>query len=459
MGAGKTTLTKSMVRNVAVQGFCAKFCTPLVEVIEQHKPFDFCLNDPNGWETRTHGIDVNILVNDDDRKISIWDLAGQEEYHAFHDMMIPDLSSQGNPCFFLVVCNPFHMKSNGKKSLEEIQEEISYWLRFIASNTKRLSNFQSQVAIVMTHEDKAFGEIQHVENIVLILKDKFAKFINLSSKLHYVNAHSSPATKDVTNEVIKSCMGILDTLPDAFLVCSKMRLALGEWNKEHPNQPIVTMETFNNDIIDKKVPNLRLPIDHNQQGLQQEMHNIRNVVAKSLKEKARIAVAKSLHDAGEIIYFEDEDFVVVNPNWFCHKVMGRLIKLRKHVTTNNLTTTFKHGIGRREQIEHLLNISLKKTIQYDGNNSRDITKHLICLMLKMNLAYEIHPIRSDSERSSIFVPTTLQFDDGVANGARRLQWKTTFPQEAEIIYIGRRLQCCDQELTTLTPGFFPKLQV
>jgi hypothetical protein len=124
-----------------------------------------------------------------------------------------------------------------------------------------------------------------------------------------------------------------------------------------------------------------------------------------------------------------------------------------------LTTTFKHGIGRREQIENLLNISLKKTIQYDGNNSRDITKHLICLMLKMNLAYEIHPIRSDSQRSSIFVPTTLQFDDGVANGARRLQWKTTFPQEAEIIYIGRRLQCCDQELTTLTPGFFPKLQV
>jgi uncharacterized short protein YbdD (DUF466 family) len=31
---------------------------------------------------------------------------------------------------------------------------------------------------------------------------------------------------------------------------------LCEWNKNHPNQPIVTMETFEKEIIDKKEPYL-----------------------------------------------------------------------------------------------------------------------------------------------------------------------------------------------------------
>jgi len=45
----------------------------------------------------------------------------------------------------------------------------------------------------------------------------------------------------------------------------------------------------------------------------------------------------------------------------------------------------------------------------------------------------------------------------VAKGERRLEWKFKFPENVEIIYIGRRLQCKDQELTMLTPGFFPRV--
>jgi hypothetical protein len=52
-----------------------------------------------------------------------------------------------------------------------------------------------------------------------------------------------------------------------------------------------------------------------------------------------------LHDAGEMIYFKEEDFVVVNPSWFCHKVMGHLIKLQGHVEKVNLKATFQDGWG------------------------------------------------------------------------------------------------------------------
>jgi hypothetical protein len=56
---------------------------PLMEMIELRKPFKFCSNDLDEWSKRTRGIEINVLLDHVDQKISLWDLAGQEEYHAF----------------------------------------------------------------------------------------------------------------------------------------------------------------------------------------------------------------------------------------------------------------------------------------------------------------------------------------------------------------------------------------
>jgi hypothetical protein len=40
-----------------------------------------------------------------------------------------------------------------------------------------------------------------------------------------------------------------------------------------------------------------------------------------------------------------------------------------------------------------------------------------------------------------------------------LQWSVDFGVQPIITYIGRRLQCRDEDVTTLTPGFFPRIQV
>jgi hypothetical protein len=166
-----------------------------------------------------------------------------------------------------------------------------------------------------------------------------------------------------------------------------------------------------------------------------------------------------LHDAGEIIYFKEEDFVVVNPSWFCHEVMGHLIKLQRHVEKVNLHATFRDGWGGIREIEHLLHLSLKDIIHTCVGNTIKISKYLVHLMVKMDLAYEIEPQGMDHGQRLIFVPTILEFHEDVAKGERRLQWTFKFPQDSEIIYIGRRLQCSNQELTTLTLGFFPRVQV
>ncbi|CAK9220618.1 unnamed protein product [Sphagnum troendelagicum] len=442
--SGKTTLRRSMARSLE-KGVGAHFI-PLVEIIELRKPFKCCFNDPNEWDKRTRGIDIKVLVDNHDMKVSIWDLAGQEEYHAFHDMMLPNFSIQGNVCYFLLVCNPFLWDQSGKpKTPQELEDEFSYWLRFVSSNTKRSSNFAPQVTIVLTNNDQEYIYKQFVDPCVRKLKARFVDFINLSSNTYSINAHSSPEAKQVLKDVTTTCKNVLEKLPKVYETCLHVQLGICQWIKEHPNQPIVSMQIFEKKIFAKTFQ----PQEDAPQ------------LAQTQLEKPHIAIAMFLHDAGEIIYFKNEDFVVLNLNWFCHKVMGHLIKLRGHVENTNLAKTFPNGFGEMEHLEILLKSSLKDATNLVGEKKDEILNYLVRLMVKMDFAYEVITVGESNSQSvkHLFVPTTLQFDECVAKGERRLKWTAQFSSDAKVIYIGQRLQCGDQDHTTLTPGFFPRIQV
>ncbi|KAH9567141.1 hypothetical protein CY35_03G015600 [Sphagnum magellanicum] len=443
--SGKTTLRRSMARSFE-KGVKSHFI-PLVEIIELRKPIKCCFNDPNEWDKRTRGINIKVLVDNLDMKVSIWDLAGQEEYHAFHDMMLPDLSTQGNVCYFLLVCNPFLWHQSGRpKTPQELEDEFSYWLKFISSNTKRSSNFAPQVTIVLTNNDKSYTHQQFVHNYVRKLKARFVDFINLSPNTYSINAHSSHEAKQVLKDVTTTCKNVLENLPKVYEICLQMQLGICQWIKKHPNQPIVSMQIFEREIFAKTTFQLQV---------------LAPQLAELELEKPHIAIAMFLHDAGEIIYFKNEDFVVLNLNWFCHKVMGHLIKLRGHVESTNLAKTFPNGFGEMEHLEILLGSSLKDTANLVDLKKDEILNYLVRLMVKMDFAYEdITSTESNSQSVKLFfVPTTLQFDQSVARGERRLKWTQEFTSDAKIIYIGQRLQCGDQDHTTLTPGFFPRIQV
>ncbi|KAH9532620.1 hypothetical protein CY35_18G008000 [Sphagnum magellanicum] len=459
--SGKTTLGRSMKRAFATS-YGSNLFLPLMEVIELRKPFKFCSNDPDELSKRTRGIEINVLLDDTDQKISLWDLAGQEEYHAFHDMMMPDLSSQGNVSYFLLVCNPFDRESGESKSLETIKEELRSWLRFISSNTKRSFNFPPHITIVITNEDKGFIHKEFVESDVKELASQFQDYINLSLTLHSINAHSSRQAKAIVEDVTTTCTNVLHKLPHVFKACVNVQHGLCDWIKEHPYQPIVTMETFKNDIVAKKESSLKpgSPTDTDDKNL-----------------NPHEAVALFLHDAGEIIYFKDTNFVVVNPHWFCHQVMGHLIKLRRHVEEWKLTKTIHDGLITVSRVESLLKLSLKNATHWLGMNEVSIFQNLIQLMIKMDLAYKDdmadHPgdhVANLHPNDTLFVPTTLEFKADVAKGERRLRWSECDQQDIgcdqqnikcdrQDIYIGRRLQCRDEDVTTLTPGFFPRVQV
>ncbi|KAJ7520246.1 hypothetical protein O6H91_20G074300 [Diphasiastrum complanatum] len=241
--SGKTTLGRSMVRSFATD-VCTKMVRPLLELIEVRKPSG-CFTDPNEWATRTHGIEIKVLVDDGKHKISIWDLAGQEEYQVFHDFMIPDLSTQGSPCCFLLLCNPFERESGQQKQFEVIKQELSYWVRFISSNTRRSMTCQPQVAVVLTHCDKPIVGKEVVKKHVEMLKNDFQNYLNMSLNPYFVNAHSSREVKTLAEDVRSTCIKILGLLPHVYEACVHMRYALSQWNKKHPDQPMITKQSFN----------------------------------------------------------------------------------------------------------------------------------------------------------------------------------------------------------------------
>jgi hypothetical protein len=304
---------------------------------------------------------------------------------------------------------------------------------------------------VITNADKGLIHKKFVEFDVKELANQFQDYINLSSNLHSINAHSSQQAKDVVEDVTTTCTNVLHTLPNVFKACVNVQEGLSDWIKEHPYQPIVAMETFKNDILAKKEPRLQ-PMSPTK------------IPDRNLNPHE--AVALFLHDAGEIIYFKDEDFVVVNPHWFCHQVMGHLIKLQRPTKEFELRRTIPGGLITVRQLESLLKLSLKNATHWVGTNEVSVFRNLIRLMIKMDLAYMEdmgdHP-RNDvanlHPNDTLFVPTTLEFEADVTRGERRLQWSVKFPVQASYIYIGRRLQCRNEDVTTFTPGFFPRVQV
>jgi hypothetical protein len=77
-----------------------------------------------------------------------------------------------------------------------------------------------------------------------------------------------------------------------------------------------------------------------------------NVVLKRQK-----AIAANLHDTGDIIYFEGLEFVVVNPNWFCHDLMGLLINFR------GIPHEIDNGFASKPYMERILAQSLSRAIR------------------------------------------------------------------------------------------------
>jgi hypothetical protein len=412
-------------------------------------------------DERTRGIEISI-VEDANITISIWDMAGQEEFHAFHDYMMPNWGDVVSPCSFLFVFNPIMQKNehdmhHHRRTWKELQEDLTYWLCFIASNNPTSTAFRPQLTVILTHVDKdpdASGLVMWAQSYVVNdLRNEFKGVVDISTEIHAINARSKKDVQHVLDFVFNCGQELLSKAPFVFAESAKMRQALAKRAKGHLYHPLISWNAFCK-LCRKTIPEIYYG---GNEAKSNDPFGPKDATIQ-MEEKTKV-VATHLHATGDILYFKGLEWVVVDPNWFCHDVMGILIGFKdtQHQIIN--------GFATKEHIEHILEQSLSLNTKNIASKSGIslCPSDLMQFMLHLNICYAKNLQNLDD---GIFIPTTLDAKllpdkrTTIANGKRKLHWPIP-PLEApkNPIFLGRRLECNDQFHTFLTPGFFPKLQV
>jgi len=389
---------------------------------------------------RTRGIEVHSVESSEGIRWSIWDMGGQEEFHGFHYFMLPDLSDTGNPSLFLLVCSPFVLRDEGSPSKEkvklpiEIQKELEYWLRFIASKSRRTISFKPKVIVVLTHSDKVDGLVARAQGSVTSLKEQFAELLDVWSEPIAVEGFSTQSASNVASVIQDNIVNLLEALPPVYKVCSNVRSALNGWMVRNPKSPMMNWKTFSDLCQETDLPGL-----------------VKATAEGSMIEARRKAVATSMHNSGDVIYFEDLDFLVVDLDWFCHRVMGHLIKLSGD-RSKLVTATDPDGFTSRAYLEKVLADSLKSSHELGyGGSALDVTpQNLVHLMLRLELCFQNTTTSHGVDK--LFIPTILDIGQGAVS------WNWSHSNQNSI-YFGRRLQCADPKHTFIPRGLFCQLQV
>ncbi|WOL15477.1 protein TORNADO 1 [Canna indica] len=375
--------------------------------------------------------DVKIkTVHNGDIKISIWNLAAQHENFALHDLIFP---GYGSPSSFLIVSSLFQKPANKElKTPEDIEDDLLYWLKFIVSNSRRATSqsILPYVTIVLTHSDRVQSDVlQPTANSIQRLKERFQGYVDLYPTVFMVDARSSISVSKLAHHLRKTSETILQRVPQVFELCNEFSKIFSDWRSENLNKPAMRWKEFG-DLCQIKVPALRIRSRNN---------NVDRV------ERRRRAVVNSLHHIGEVIFFEDLEFLILDCEWFFSEVVSQLVRLE----ASNMGGGEKNGFISRKDLEKILNRTMQNQNPRMGSKLYDNLEagDLIKMMLKLELCYEQDP--GDPE-TLLLIPSILEEGKG-----KIPKWQAS---TTECIYVGRQLEC-DHWHMFLTKGFFPRLQV
>lgn len=435
--SGKTTLASSLYESTL----------PWHSRPSRVKSYLSCATGSNTMLQRTRGIELRMLQKDK-VKVSLWDLAGQAQYHSFHDNMFPNLSNEATPSLFLFVWNPIHLhESNGHeiqnhhgesvmKSLVKFKEEFRYWLKFIASKTLTSSKFKPRLLIAVTRADCLRSRQIHLQSgIKTWLEDtfnqcqeEFKEHIQFDMDGYFeMDARNPSQVKGLAQHIFQCAHDVLKSAPPVYKACEFSRRVIKELvHKKGGADPVITKEMFF--LI-----------------LQEKMH----ITSRAIQE----AVALSLNDSGDIIYLQSSNHVVLDTQWFCHDIMGDLLFYHGseyHTTENG----FFSPKVIKELLESLLNSTSRvKYSKFRRSAFTSSTKiqgdTLVELLIGLRLACQ-----KDSS-SDIFIPASLCSKNPIQiNPSQYLKGGDDI-----VTYMGRRLKCKDSIRTFFTPGIFHILQV
>jgi hypothetical protein len=266
--------------------------------------------------------------------------------------------------------------------------------------------------------------LQLAVNSIQRVRDKFQGFIDFYPTVFTVDARSSASVSKLTHHLRKTSKTILQRVPRVYQLCNDLIQILSDWRAENYNKLAMKWKEFD-ELCQVKVPPLRIRSRHDNKGK---------------VEMRRKAVAICLHHMGEVIYFDELGFLILDCDWFCSDVLGQLVKLdvRKQSSMEN-------GFVSRNEVEKILRGSLQSQIPGMGSKVFESfeASDLVMKMLKLELCYEQNP---SDPYSLLLIPSILQEGRGKP---QRWQLSTT-----DCNYAGRHLECEDSSHTCLAPASF-----
>ncbi|KAI5058128.1 hypothetical protein GOP47_0026298 [Adiantum capillus-veneris] len=398
--AGKTTLLTTMSTLCSERNFVHNVARKLKV---------YTLNTLKGSK-RTRGIEVRSLVRKD-ILVSIWDMAGQKEFHAFHDHMFPDFNASfGIPAMFMFVWSPVDSEShkNGeRKEGSAFEASFSYWLKFIASKTRQ-SSVRRKLIVVLTRKDQMDFVQNALGGCIRALSTSFSGLVDMV-EVFDVDARSPKSVGPVVSCMFNVAKDLLAGI-EVYSICSKISQYLTQLADEV--SPIIAWDLFSNICATK---------------------------FKIFNDEVQKAIASYLHESGDIIYVNNLHHVILKPDWFCHEIMGSLI----HFDDAHMSRIIPiRGYAEQEYLEKLLAMS---------SHSNVSGAVLVELMAGMHICYRV----PNDPHGTVLIPTTLPLT------SIRLHWRGAVQGQVHEVftYVGRRLKCAKEDLTFLTPGLFPMIQV
>ena len=201
---------------------------------------------------RTQGIEVQSIKKEGIR-VSLWDMAGQQEFHAFHDCMFPDIgtSSYQLPSMFMFVWSPMDSKNTKKgvvKNEKNFQASFRYWLRFLASKSRQSNIALIRVMVVFTRADQIVSASTALSPLIDSLQSDFEGLIDILDPPFHVDARKKDSMRAATSvrAVAKHIFDIAKrTLQgiQVYNICTDVNKLLSKHSK-NTNEEIITWKKF-----------------------------------------------------------------------------------------------------------------------------------------------------------------------------------------------------------------------
>jgi death-associated protein kinase len=383
-GAGKTTFLRALRR-----GFLKRIFTRENE-----------RDEPERADKRTVGIDVTTVNIPGVGRWSLYDHAGQKQFHKTHCLFF----RASNSLFILLLS----LVEGGQiRTMEELTKEAQYWLSFLRCSLE--PEFIPTVIVVGSRADYFPESHWLLQRVVSKMQLLFDDKVKIADDSFLLDCRKSRSTE-----------------------MARLRSFLKKTRHAYLQETTTRYPRVCAPVISRLLPSLRRKEEDPFMEKKALVLKIQLKKCPELDSAVLDKVVEFLDETGEVIVVGE--FVSLNPSWLCQYALGPIIAPEEmHWAAGTVEGRLTKEEAEIAINEYLRAHKIKVTVKIDT---------VLKMLLDLGLAFM-------QEDGSYMVPARL---------LPLQQWSEMWNKEKDKkVYVGRRKRCSD-ETSIFTPGSFSLFQ-